>query len=199
MSLLHDKYNRWYCIFIAALVPLLFLIGLTVIDTQTASTKEMFLTYDNAIATSLLEEGVSKEVIATALMNTETDTAGNKFLAEIGLSNNTDIENLPYVSAVKNSTLTSLFVMLFLWTLLLFLGTMLFLYRRERLYRKSENIIKNYIDGNYTVHLPQSNEGNIYQLLASVDQLATMLKQKMIQNKRQKSFLKIQFLIYHIN
>ena len=190
MSLLHDKYNRWYCIFIAALVPLLFLIGLTVIDTQTAATKEMFLTHDNAIATSLLEEGVSKEVIATALMNTEADTTGNKFLTEIGLSNNTDIENLPYVSAVKNSTLTSQFVMLFLWTLLLFLGTMLFLYRRERLYRKSENIIKDYIDGNYTVHLPQSNEGNIYQLLASVDQLATMLQAKNDTEQKTKEFLK---------
>ena len=190
MSLLHDKYNRWYCIFIAALVPLLFLIGLTVIDTQTAAAKEMFLTHDNAIATSLLEEGVSKEVIATALMNTEADTTGNKFLTEIGLSNNTDIENLPYVSAVKNSTLTSQFVMLFLWTLLLFLGTMLFLYRRERLYRKSENIIKDYIDGNYTVHLPQSNEGNIYQLLASVDQLATMLQAKNDTEQKTKEFLK---------
>ena len=190
MSLLHDKYNRWYCIFIAALVPLLFLIGLTVIYTQTAATKEMFLTHDNAIATSLLEEGVSKEVIATALMNTEADTTGNKFLTEIGLSNNTDIENLPYVSAVKNSTLTSQFVMLFLWTLLLFLGTMLFLYRRERLYRKSENIIKDYIDGNYTVHLPQSNEGNIYQLLASVDQLATMLQAENDTEQKTKEFLK---------
>ena len=190
MSLLHDKYNRWYCIFIAALVPLLFLIGLTVIDTQTAAAKEMFLTHDNAIATSLLEEGVSKEVIATALMNTETDTTGNKFLAGIGLSNNTDIENLPYVSIVKNTTLISLFVMLFLWTLLLFLGTMLFLYHRERLYKKSENIIKDYIDGNYTVHLPQSNEGNIYQLLASVDQLATMLQAKNNTEQKTKEFLK---------
>ena len=190
MSLLHDKYNRWYCIFIAALVSLLFLTGLIVIDTQTAAAKEMFLTYNNAIATSLLKEGVSKEVIATALMNTETDTAGNKFLAEIGLSNNTDIENLPYVSAVKNTTRISLFVMLFLWTLLLFLGTMLFLYRRERLYRKSENIIKDYIDGNYTVHLPQSNEGNIYQLLASVDQLATMLQAKNDTEQKTKEFLK---------
>ena len=190
MSLLHDKYNRWYCIFIAALVPLLFLIVLTVIDTQTAAAKEMFLTHDNAIATSLLEEGVSKEVIATALMNTETDTTGNKFLAGIGFSNNTDIENLPYVSIVKNTTLISLFVMLFLWTLLLFLGTMLFLYRRERLYRKSENIIKDYIDGNYTVHLPQSNEGNIYQLLASVDQLATMLQAKNDTEQKTKEFLK---------
>ena len=190
MSLLHDKYNRWYCIFIAALVPLLFLIVLTVIDTQTAAAKEMFLTHDNAIATSLLEEGVSKEVIATALMNTETDTTGNKFLAGIGLSNNTDIENLPYVSIVKNTTLISLFVMLFLWTLLLFLGTMLFLYHRERLYKKSENIIKDYIDGNYTVHLPQSNEGNIYQLLASVDQLATMPQAKNNTEQKTKEFLK---------
>ncbi len=190
MSLLHDKYNRWYCIFIAALVPLLFLIVLTVIDTQTAAAKEMFLTHDNAIATSLLEEGVSKEVIATALMNTETDTTGNKFLAGIGLSNNTDIENLPYVSIVKNTTLISLFVMLLLWTLLLFLGTMLFLYHRERLYKKSENIIKDYIDGNYTVHLPQSNEGNIYQLLASVDQLATMLQAKNNTEQKTKEFLK---------
>ena len=190
MSLLHDKHNRWYCIFVAALVPLLFLIGLTVIYTQTAAAKEMFLTHDNAIATSLLEEGVSKEVIATALMNTEADTTGNKFLTEIGLSNNTDIENLPYVSDVKNSTLTSLFVMLFLWTLLLFLGTLLFLYRRERLYRKSENIIKDYIDGNYTVHLPQSNEGNIYQLLASVDKLATMLQAENDTEQKTKEFLK---------
>ena len=190
MSLLHDKYNRWYCIFIAALVPLLFLIGLTVTGTQTAATKEMFLTHDNAIATSLLEEGVSKEVIATALMNTETDTAGNKFLAEIGLSNNTDIENLPYVSTIKNTTLISLFVMLFLWTLLLFWGTMLFLYRREKLFMKSENIIKDYIDGNYTVHLPQSNEGTVYQLLASVDQLATMLQAKNDTEQKTKEFLK---------
>ncbi len=67
MSLLHDKYNRWYCIFIAALVLLLFLIGITMIDTQTAATKEMFLTYDNAIATSLLEEEVSKEVNCNSL------------------------------------------------------------------------------------------------------------------------------------
>ena len=190
MSLLHDKHNRWYCIFILVLVLLLVLIGITAIDTQTAATKEMFITHNNAIATSLLNEGVSKEVIASALTNTETGTTGNKFLVEIGLSNSTDIENLPYVTAVKNTMRTSLFVLLFLWTLLLFLGTMLFLYRREGLYKKSENIIKDYIDGNYTVHLPQSNEGNIYQLLASVDQLATMLQAKNDTEQKTKEFLK---------
>lgn len=185
-----DKHIRYYCIFIVTLVLLLGLIGITVIDTQTVATKEMFLTHDNAIATSLLEEGVSKEVIAIALTNTEAGFTGDKFLAEIGLSNSTNIEYLPYVSTAKNTMLTSLFGMLFLWGILLLLGTMIFLHRRERLYKKSESIIKDYIDGNYNVHLSQSNEGTIYQLLSSVDQLATMLQAKNDTEQKTKEFLK---------
>lgn len=190
MNFLHDKHTRYYCVFIVTLVLLLFLMGITLINTQTAATKEIFLIHNNAIATSLLENGISKEIIATALMNTEADSMGSKFLAEIGLSNSTDIVNLPFISAAKNTMLTSLIGLLFLWTLFLFLGTMLFLYHREKLYRKSENIIKDYIDGNYTVHLPQSNEGTIYQLLSSVDQLATMLQAKNDTEQKTKEFLK---------
>jgi len=190
MNFLHDKHTRYYCVFIVTLVLLLFLMGITLINTQTAAAKEIFLIHNNAIATSLLEDGVSKEVIATALMNTEADSTGSRFLAEIGLSNSTDIVNLPFISAAKNTMLTSLIGLLFLWTLFLFLGTMLFLYHREKLYRKSENIIKDYIGGNYTVHLPQSNEGTIYQLLASVDQLATMLQAKNDAEQKTKKFLK---------
>ena len=185
-----DKNTRYYCIFIVVLALLLFVMGIIMIDTQTAATKEMILTQNNAVATSLLEEGISKEIIATALTNTEVDSTGSKFLAEIGLSNSTDINILPYALAVKNTIQTSLIVMLFLWTVLLFLGTITFLYLRERLYKKSESIIKDYIDGNYAVHLPQSNEGTIYQLLSSVDQLATMLQAKNDTEQKTKEFLK---------
>ena len=185
-----DKHIRYYCAFIFVLVLLLFLIEINIINAQTTDIKEMIVTLDNAIATYLLEQEVPKEVIASALTNTETSLTGNKFLAEIGLSNSTDIENLYYVSTVKNTMLTSLFGTLFLWTLLLFSGTMIFLYLRERLYKKSENIIKNYINGNYTVHLPQSNEGTIYQFLSSVDQLATMLQAKNDAEQKTKEFLK---------
>lgn len=185
-----DKHIRYYCGFIFVLVLLLFLIEINIINAQTTDIKEMIVTHDNAIATYLLEQEVPKEVIASALTNTETSLTGNKFLAEIGLSNSTDIENLYYVSTVKNTMLTSMFGTLFLWTLLLFSGTMIFLYLRERLYKKSENIIKNYINGNYTVHLPQSNEGTIYQFLSSVDQLATMLQAKNDAEQKTKEFLK---------
>ncbi len=185
-----DKHIRYYCGFIFVLVLLFFLIEINIINAQTTDIKEMIVTHDNAIATYLLEQEVPKEVIASALTNTETSLTGNKFLAEIGLSNSTDIENLYYVSTVKNTMLTSMFGTLFLWTLLLFSGTMIFLYLRERLYKKSENIIKNYINGNYTVHLPQSNEGTIYQFLSSVDQLATMLQAKNDAEQKTKEFLK---------
>ncbi len=185
-----DKHTRYYCAFIIVLILFLFLIGIIVIETQTAATKEILLTHDNAIATSLLKEGISKEIVAKALTDTETDFTGSKFLAEIGLSNRTDMQLFPYVSIVKNPMRSSLLGMLFFWTVLMVSGTMVFLYRREQLYKKSESIIKDYIDGNYTVHLPQSNEGTIYQLLSSVDQLATMLQAKNDTEIKTKEFLK---------
>lgn len=185
-----EKHTRYYCAFIFVLILLLFLMGIIVINTQTTVTKEILLTHDNAIATSLLKEGVSKEIIATALTNTETDLTGSDFLAEIGLSNRTNVQFFPYVPTVKNTMRSLLLGMLFFWTVLMVSGTMVFLYRRERLYKKSESIIKDYIDGNYTVHLSQSNEGTIYQLLVSVDQLATMLQAKNDTEQKTKEFLK---------
>ena len=54
-----EKHTRYYCAFIFVLILLLFLIGIIMIDTQTTVTKEILLSHDNAIATSLLEEGIS--------------------------------------------------------------------------------------------------------------------------------------------
>lgn len=185
-----DKHIRDYCIFTLILILLLFLIEINVVNTQTTAVKEMFLMHDNAIATSLLEQEIPKEVVARALLNTEEDSTGSKFLAEIGLSSSTNANLLPFVSDVKSTMLSSLLWLLLFWTMFMLLGTMIFLYRREQLYKKSKNIIKDYIDGNYAVHLPQSNEGSIYQLLSSVDQLATMLQAKNDAEQKTKEFLK---------
>ena len=54
MNFLHDKHTRYYCVFIVSLVLLLFLMGIILINTQTAATKETFLIHNNAIVTSLL-------------------------------------------------------------------------------------------------------------------------------------------------
>jgi len=190
MSFLHDKHIRNYCIFLVSLFLLVFLAGINMLDRQTTVAKEILLTHDNAIATSLLEQGIPKEVIAAALTNTEGNSSGSELLAEIGLSKNIDTSRLSYVSSVKNSMLISMLVILFVWTALMFIGTAIFLHCRERLYKKSENIIKDYIDGNYTLHLSQSREGTVYQMLSSVEQLATMLRSKNDTDRKTKEFLR---------
>lgn len=190
MSFLHDKHIRNYCVFLVSLILLVSLAGINMLDRQTVAVKEILLTHDNAIATSLLEQGITKEVIATALTNTEGNSSGSKFLAEIGLSKNTDTNRWSYVSSVKNAMLTSMLRILLFFTTIMFAGTMIFLHRREQLYKNSESIIKDYIDGNYTVHLSQAREGAVYQMLSSVEQLATILRSKNDADLKTKEFLK---------
>lgn len=45
-------------------------------------------------------------------------------------------------------------------------------------------------DGDFSRHLPQHSEGEIYQLLASVENLATMLQSKNQTEQKTKEFLK---------
>lgn len=190
MSFLHDKHTRWYCIFLLSLLVLFMLAGITIIDIQTKTAKEILFSHDNAVATSLLEQGVSKDIIATALTSKEESTSGSEFLNLIGFSENMDTNRLSYVSSLKKAMLPSILSMGLLGSILLFSGTILFLHDREKLYQKSEKTIRNYIDGNYAVHLPQTSDGTVYRMLTSVEQLATMLQSKNDTDQKIKEFLK---------
>lgn len=156
MSFLHDKHTRWYCIFLLSFLGLFMLAGISIIDIQTKAAKEMLFAHDNAVATSLLEQEVSEVIIATALTSKEESTSGSQFLNLIGFSENMDSNRLSYVSSLKKSMLPSILSMGLLGSIILLSGTILFLRDREKLYHKSEKTIRNYIDGNYTVHLPQT-------------------------------------------
>lgn len=190
MSFLHDKPTRWYCIFIFSFLVTFWLVGINVIDKQSSTIKEMFFAHDNAVATSLLEQGVSEDIVAIALTSSKESESGNDFLNSIGISQNTDANRLFYVSLVKNEMMLSLLGIGVLGSSLLCFGTILFLRDKEKLYQKSEETIRNYIDGNYTVHLPQTNEGTVYQMLSAVEQLATMLQSKNDTDRKTKEFLK---------
>lgn len=190
MSFLHDKHTRWYCIFLLSLLVLFMLAGITIIDIQTKTAKEILFSHDNAVATSLLEQGVSKDIIATALTSKEESTSGSEFLNLIGFSENMDTNRLSYVSSLKKTMLPSILSMGLLGSIILFSGTIFFLRDREKLYQKSEKTIRNYIDGNYAVHLPQTSDGTVYQMLSSVEQLATMLQSKNDTDRKTKEFLK---------
>lgn len=190
MSFLHDKHTRWYCIFLLSFLALFLLAGITIIDRQTNATKEMLLAHDNAIATFLLEQEIPENIIATALTSEEKSILGSEFLIKIGISENTDVNLLPDVSSIRGMMQSSAFIMWLIGSIFILGGTILFLHSKEKLYQKSEKIIRDYIDGNYTVHLPQTNEGTVYQMLSAVEQLATMLQSKNDADQKTKEFLK---------
>lgn len=58
------------------------------------------------------------------------------------------------------------------------------------MYLKADTVISSYINGDYSGHLPQNDEGAIFQIFASVEQLATMLQSKNETEHKAKEFLK---------
>ena len=134
MSFLYDKSARRYCIFILSFLVLFWVAGINMMNKQVNFTKETFLSYDNAVATSLLEQGISEDIIATALTNKDGSTLGSEFLAKIGLSEKVDANRLFYVSSVKDAMIPFVFGMGLLSSMLMVGGTILFLHGREELY-----------------------------------------------------------------
>lgn len=190
MSMLRDKQMHSYLVFLLAVICCGFLAGAVVVDRQTAYIKEMFLQQDARIASSLLAQGVPEEAVAAAMIHENVSSDGERFLSKIGISKDTRIKRLSDVSAIQKKMMLSLLAIGILLCVTLFVGALLFLKARERLYRNAEGILRAYIDGNYSVRLPQTSEGAIYRMLAAADQLATMLQSKNDSDRKSRDFLK---------
>lgn len=190
MSFLQDKQIRRYAIFLAifALVTLC-AGGLFVID-QSDAVRSSYLAHDEAIASSLLEQGVPKDVIANALISTEPSQGGIELLTELGIESQAAANSLPYLSQFQRDTLITVLIGLAVLLTFLFAGTLAFFLRRKKLYQQAGKVIENYINGDFSFHLPQNSEGAIFYIFASVEQLATMLQAKSDTDHKAKEFLK---------
>ena len=145
MSIFRDKQIKWFCFFIVIYAALIFGTAIWFSQNQIAAAKSMYLEHDSAIVSSLLEQGVSEEVIANAISSTEANNAGIKLLSDFGIGKNTMGTLLPHFSQFQYHSLSmSLFVCIFL-IVILFIGVISFLLVRNQLYRQAGNIINNYI------------------------------------------------------
>lgn len=190
MNFLYDKHIKRYCFFMAGMILLLFLAGLWFVVVQTNTVQEAFLEHENAIVTSLLDQGVPREIIGTALSSTKTGDMGGDFLTTIGRTAKTASELFPFIATFKHMTERVLLAAGICFSLLLLTGTYLFLHGREHLYRQADDIIQSFIEGDYSRHLPRMDEGTFYRLCSSIDQLATMLKSRNESEYQTKEFLK---------
>lgn len=191
MRFLHDKQIRRYSCFIAGMILVFFLAEAWFVTVQTNMVQAAFLEHENAIVTSLLEHGVSREVIGAAVSSTKIDDAGSDFLADIGRTAKTASGFFPFTAAFERATRGILLAAGICFSLMLLTGTYLFLQSRDRLYQRAMNIVECFMEGDYSRHMPRMDEGTFYQLCTSIDHLATMLQSRNETEYQEKEFLKV--------
>jgi signal transduction histidine kinase len=190
MNLFQDKQIKHFSAFIFTLVLLIFLSGIGLNAVQEKAMQGLFLSHDNAVVTSLFQQGVSKDVIAKAITSTTSSQEGAALLANIGVTEHTAIRFLPSIAEFQK--ISAYYMLLFgiLLSSLLLVGSFIFLWKREQLYLQAAKVITNFTEGDFSYHMPQMKEGTIYRLFACVDQLATILQSKNEAGKKAKDFLK---------
>ena len=104
MRICRDKQIRGFFLFLTFFAVLLFGLGIIFGISQINDIKTLYLTHDEAVASSLLEQGIPKDVIAVALTNTEISEDGKILLAAAGIG--ADVENnmLPFVNIFTFNT-----------------------------------------------------------------------------------------------
>ena len=174
MSLYQDRQIKGFLLFLT-LFALLFVGTATVLTIYQVNDAEvLWLKHDEAVSSSLLEQGVPKEVVAVAFTNTDISDDGRSLLAAAGLGKQSESSMRSYFNQFQRSAFCTMLCTVLFFLFVLAIGIFIFFWKRKRLYQQADKILLNYINGDYSCHLPQNYEGAIYQVFSSIEQLATM-------------------------
>lgn len=129
-------------------------------------------------------------MVAVAFTNTDISDDGRSLLAAAGLGKQSESSMRPYFNQFQRSAFCTMLCTVLFFLFVLAIGIFIFFWKRKRLYQQADKILLNYINGDYSCHLPQNYEGAIYQVFSSIEQLATMLQSKNETERKAKEFLK---------
>ena len=181
-----DKQIRTYWIFLLILSLLALGTAFLCSVRLTGQIQDIYSSQNAAMASSLLDQGVPTTVIATALVNTTASEEGHALLAMAGSADMLT----PALLRFQYNSMAAAILLTILLSLLLLAGTAIFFLQRKRLYLQAEAAVSGYLDHDFSLHLPQNQEGAIFHLFAAVEQLATILQSKSETEQRAKEFLK---------
>ncbi|QNK42091.1 sensor histidine kinase [Caproicibacter fermentans] len=190
MNFLKEKLSRHFFVEIIIFSALLLGFGVLLCFRQTEAVKEMMLAHDGVMVSSLLKQKISPDVIASAVSNTQDGGQGKELLAQLGYTEKTAIRFLPAVSGFEATSFQSVLLGTLAFITILLVLCCIFLTKRERLYGQASKRISAFSEGDFSEHLPRSEEGTLYQLFASVDNLASALQAKGEAEYKAKEFLK---------
>ena len=190
MNCFNDKLNQKYLGFVGGFCVLLVAIFLIVGWQQGVRIRNSLFQWERMVSSSLLENGVSKGIVAEAFVNQESSLEGDSFLRQIGHTE--DIS--PVLYDISKYELSTVYLYLAVvgagLILILFAGTIFYLEKRERAFAKATGIIEKYAAGDYSERLASNNTGNQQRLFRAVDGLATALQAKSEAEYKGKQFLK---------
>lgn len=190
MRFLKEKQTRHFFLSLFALSIVLLATGALFSKLQTQKVKEMMLTHDYAIASSLLSNGVSPDVIASAVANDRDNGKGMRLLTQLGFTEKTKARFLPAISRFATATFLSVLLGIVIFIGMLYAMCFAFYKKREQLYYQAQKVILMFLQGNFTTHLQCAEEGTLYQLFGYIDNLASQLQAKQEAEQKAKEFLK---------
>ncbi|MFR3791952.1 MAG: sensor histidine kinase [Blautia massiliensis (ex Durand et al. 2017)] len=190
MSFVREKQARRYFLFVLGAGLLLMLAALGLGFLHAAEVQRALLERERTVTAALLDQGVPGPDIAAALQNTAPSAAGDALLARAGRTEETPLPllALPAQSALRFGAAALGVAALFAVTVAAV--TALWLRRREQLYQNVIDTVAEYAEGRFRRHLPQNENGTLYQMFGGIEELAMALQSKSESEQASKAFLR---------
>jgi signal transduction histidine kinase len=153
-------------------------------------TQSLLFERERTMSSSLMEQGISPAMIASAIKNAESTREGAALLKKIGHTETASVRIFPNIYRSVRAFAGIAAGMAALPAIALAVMSIHFLWKREKMYRQAESIISQFSEGNFERHLPQNAEGSIYQLFSAVEELAVALRAQSRKEQQMKAFLK---------
>ncbi len=190
MTLLQDRQVRRYIGFLLLFAALMGAATLALGAVYRRAAQTLYLDRSVEIASALLEQGVSETVVASALQSGQTTEQGVQLLTRLGVTGQTPAALLPALADFQRTMHGAVLAVCAVLIGLLFAGALRFLLAQRTQYDRAAQTVRRYLDGDFSVRLPQHGEGSLFQLFAAVEQLATVLQAKGQTERQAKEQLK---------
>lgn len=190
MNMMQEKSIRYYFIGLFCMMGAFIIWTLVLSWMHGKETQHILFARERTMVSALMEQGVSKTMIADVMQSEAVTGEGENLMRQMG---HTDAASFRLFPAVDRSV--RLFAKMaagvaVILSAVLACVTVSFLRKREKLYRYAESIITQYADGNFERHLPQNQDGSIFQLFSAVEELAVALRSQSGKEQHMKVFLK---------
>ncbi len=190
MGIIRERQSRHYLLFLCGFLTVLLAAALFAGWRHGKDMQMVFTAWEEGFVSSLLEQGVSVETIASAMKNEAVTEEGSRLVGQLGYTQDTSAMLLPHIRKSIIGFWAAAAGVAFFMGAVLMGAAFFFLIERDRLYQDAIRIIGQFGEGNFRERLPGKETGSLYRLFAEVNRLATVLQPQNETEHQAKEFLR---------